>query len=66
MTPLLDAATPLQTASRKHSSKHSRGWGVGGTLSLGFCGGEAMFLINKLHKLFRKSRTIESMKESDV
>lgn len=43
-------------------------WG-GGTLSPGFCssssgGGEAMFLINGLHKLFRKSRTIRSMKWS--
>lgn len=35
------------------------------TLSLGFCKGEAMFVINKPHKLFRKS-TIESVKLSDV
>lgn len=36
------------------------------TLSPGSRRGVAMFLINKLHKLFRKGDTIESVKLSDV
>lgn len=63
-----------EAASRKHTSQtlYWLGWGVRGwgeTLSPGFCssssgGGGAMFLINGLHKLFRKSCTIRSMKWS--
>ena len=66
-----DAATPCETPGQPGMTR-IQGRQLGGstastlTLSPGSCRGVAMFLINRLHKLFRKGDTIESVKLSDV